>query len=91
MAIGIYFPLQNMSAEKYDDVIKQLQDAGSGAPAGRSYHCAFQGENGLHVFDVWESQEAFDAFGPTLMPIPAAAGIAPGEPMISPVHNIIVG
>ena len=91
MAIGIYFAVQNMSAEKYDDVIKQLDDAGAGAPNGRSYHCAFQGEGGLQVFDVWDSQEAFDAFGETLMPILAAAGIDPGEPMISPVHNIIIG
>jgi hypothetical protein len=91
MAIGIYFAVQGMSAEKYDDVIKQLQDAGQGAPAGRTYHCAFEGENGLQVFDVWDSQEAFDAFGETLMPILGAAGIDPGEPMISPVHNIIIG
>src|SRR5213596_1400825 len=69
MAIGIYFAVQGMSAEKYDDVIKQLQDAGQGAPAGRTYHVAFEGENGLQVFDVWDSQEAFDAFGETLMPI----------------------
>jgi hypothetical protein len=91
MAIGIYFPVQGMTADKYDDVIRKLQEAGAGAPAGRSYHCAFEGENGLHVFDVWDSQATFDAFGETLMPILAAAGIDPGEPMISAVHNIIVG
>ena len=61
------------------------------SPAGRTYHCAFEGRNGLHVFDVWDSQEAFDAFGATLMPILGAAGIDPGEPMIAPVHNIITG
>jgi hypothetical protein len=91
MAIGIYFAVQGMSADKYDDVIRQLQDAGQGAPAGRSYHAAFHGENGLHVFDVWDSPEAFEAFGETLMPILTAAGIDPGEPMISPIHNIITG
>ena len=91
MAIGIYFAVQGMSADKYDDVIKQLEDAGQGAPKGRSYHAAFEGENGLQVFDVWDSQEDFDAFGQTLIPILAGAGIEPGEPMISPVHNIIIG
>jgi hypothetical protein len=68
-----------MSAEKYDDVIKQLQDAGQGAPAGRTYHAAFEGDNGQQVFDVWDSQ---DAFGETLIPIRGAAGIDPGAPMI---------
>lgn len=43
------------------------------------------------MFDVWDSQETFDAFGETLMPILAATGIDAGEPMISAVHNIIVG
>jgi hypothetical protein len=91
MAIGIYFAVQGMSPDKYDDVIRKLQEAGAGAPEGRTYHCAFEGENGLQVFDVWDSQETFDAFGATLMPILADAGIDPGEPMVSPVHNIIVG
>jgi hypothetical protein len=91
VAIGIYFAVQGMSAAKYDEVIKQLEDAGAGAPAGRTYHCAFEGENGLQVFDVWDSEEAFGAFGETLMPILSNAGIDPGEPMISPVHNIIIG
>lgn len=91
MAIGIYFAAQGMTPDKYDDVIQKLQDAGQGAPAGRTYHAAFKGDGGLQVFDVWDSQESFDAFGETLMPILAEAGIDPGRPMISPVHNIIIG
>ena len=91
MAICIYFPVQGMSTDKYDEVLNRLDDAGQGAPAGRSYHVAFEGENGLHVVDVRDSQETFDAFGKTLMPILGEFGIDPGEPMISPVHNAIVG
>ena len=91
MALGIYFPVQNMSPEKYDDVMRQLDDAGQSRPAGRSYHCAFQAGPGLHVFDVWDTRESFEAFGETLMPILAAVGIDPGEPMISPVHNVVTG
>jgi len=91
MAIGICFAVQGMSSDKYDDVIKQLHDAGQGAPAGRSYHAAFESENGLQVLDVWDSPEAFEAFGETLMPILAKAGVDSGEPMISPIHNIIIG
>ena len=43
------------------------------------------------MFDVWESQQAFEAFGPTLLPIMAELGADPGQPMVSPVHNIIKG
>ena len=91
MALCIYFPLEGMSADKYDQVIKELQDAGAGSPPGRSYHVAFAMGNGLQVVDVWDSQEAFDAFGQTLMPILTGHGIDPGQPAIGEVHNIIVG
>ena len=40
---------------------------------------------------MWESQEAFEAFGATLLPILAELGVDPGEPMVAPIHNIIDG
>lgn len=91
MALGFYFAPASMSAQKYDQVVSRLQAAGQGKPAGRLYHVAFEGANGLHVFDVWESQELFDAFGKTLMPILGDLGIDPGTPQVSPIHNIIPG
>jgi hypothetical protein len=91
MAIGIYFPVQGMNADKYDDVTRKLEEAGAGAPAGRTYHCAFKVGEDIHVFDVWNSQAEFDAFGQTLMPILDSVGIDPGTPDISEVHNVIVG
>ena len=45
----------------------------------------------INVFDVWESQEAFDAFGATLMPILTELGVDPGAPVVMPVRNVIVG
>jgi len=91
MALGIYFAPKSLSSAQYDDVISRLEEAGQGAPAGRVYHVAFSGRGGLEVFDVWESQEAFDTFGQTLMPILAEVGVDPGQPQIAEVHNIIKG
>ena len=91
MAICVYFPVQGMSTDKYDDILSKLEAAGQAAPAGRTYHVAFEGENGLQVVDVWDSQETFDAFGETLMPILAEVGVDPGDPMVAPVHNVIIG
>ena len=91
MALGIYFSPDSFPVDKYDSTLKDLEDAGAGAPAGRLYHCALASPGGVHVFDVWESQEAFDAFGETLIPILSAAGVDPGEPHIAEIHNIIVG
>ena len=91
MALGIYFPMESMSTEQYDDVVRRLEAAGAGSPPGRSYHCAFAGGSGLHVFDVWDSQESFDEFGQKLMPILGEVGVDPAEPQIAEVHNIITG
>jgi hypothetical protein len=91
MAIGLYFAPQSFSADKYDEAIRRLDTAGAGAPQGRSYHCAFAGGGGLHVFDVWDSLESFEKFGETLIPILAELGVDPGEPHPAEIHNVIVG
>ena len=91
MALGFYFTPSEFPKDTYDEVINRLEAAGAGAPAGRSYHVALETNGKIQVFDVWESQEAFEAFGATLLPIMAELGADPGQPMVSPVHNVIEG
>ena len=45
----------------------------------------------IQAFDIWESQQAFDKFGETLMPIAQEMGVDLGQPMVEPVHNLIQG
>lgn len=92
MAVGLYFTPKGFSPDKYDEAIKRLEAAGAAAPPGRSYHVAFSGqEGGLNVFDVWDSQESFEKFGETLLPILGELGVDPGQPQVVPVHNVIRG
>ncbi len=91
MAIGIYFGQGNFPAEKYGEALSRLEAAGAGAPDGRIYHVAMEAEGKIQVFDVWESQEKFDAFGATLLPILGDLGVDPGPSTIMPVHNVIQG
>jgi len=91
MALGFYFTPSSFTTAQYDEVIVQLEAAGAGAPAGRLHHVALETDGQIQVFDVWDSQESFDAFGQTLMPIMAGLGADPGQPMVSTVHNIIEG
>ena len=91
MPLGLYFSPSSFTKARYDDTIKRLEAAGAGAPAGRLYHCALEADGLILVFDVWESQESFEAFGATLVPIMTELGADPGTPMISPIHNIIKG
>jgi len=91
MALSFYFTHGGFTPDKYDRVIKQLVDAGAGAPKGRTLHVALESNGEIQVFDVWESQKDFDAFGATLLPILAGVGVELNEPMVAPVHNVIEG
>jgi hypothetical protein len=91
MALGFYFTPTGFTPEIYDETLAKLEAAGAGSPPGRLYHVALESGGLIQVFDVWESQESFEAFGATLMPIMTGAGVDPGEPMVAPVRNIIPG
>jgi hypothetical protein len=91
MALSFYFTPSSFTPAAYDDALKRLDAAGAGAPAGRLYHVALESGGLIQVFDIWESQESFEAFGATLLPIMAEVGADPGEPMVAPVYNVIKG
>ena len=89
MAIGVFFHPDSMSKQKYSEIMKDLDAAGAANPKGRSYHSAFGPDDRLMVFDVWDSQADFDAFGAVLMPILAKNNVDPGQPDVMPIHNIV--
>jgi hypothetical protein len=89
MAIGAYFSPKSMNETQYNDIMKRLTAAGAASPKGRTYHSCFGTADKLMVFDVWNSQADFDAFGQTLMPILAQVGVDPGEPQIMPIVNVV--
>ena len=89
MAIAIYFHPEAMSATQYDEIMTRLDTAGQGKPRGRTHHSTFGPDDHLMVYDIWDSQEDFDAFGQTLMPILAELGVDPGQPDVMPVHRIV--
>jgi hypothetical protein len=91
MALGFYFAPKSFTKARYDDALKRLEAAGEGAPAGRLYHVALEAGGLIQVFDIWDSQESFAAFGKTLLPIMAELGADPGDPQVMPVYNVIEG
>jgi hypothetical protein len=91
MALGFYITGKGFTQDKYDTTLRQLEEAGAGAPNGRMSHVALETNGEIQVFDVWNSQADFEAFGETLLPILAAAGVEINEPMVARVHNEIKG
>jgi hypothetical protein len=91
MAIGFYFVHEGFTPDKYDEAIKKLEAAGAGAPKGRLNHFALESDGTIQVFDVWDSQADFEAFGETLMPILGEIGVTITEPMAANIYNSITG
>jgi len=91
MALGMYFTPNSFTPDRYDEALKRLEEAGAGSPPGRLYHVAMEADGLIQVFDVWESEESFQAFGETLVPIMTELGVDPGQPQVSPVRNVIKG
>ena len=88
MAIAVYFHPDSMTLDQFEETHRRLADAGAAEPPGRIHHSCFGEDGGLMVYDIWESQEAFDAFGATLMPILGELGVDPGEPNVMSLHRV---
>jgi hypothetical protein len=88
MAIAVYFHPKQMTLDKFEETHRRLQEVGQAAPEGRIHHSCFGEDGDLMVYDIWESPQAFEAFGQTLMPILDEVGIDAGEPGIMEIHRL---
>ena len=79
--------------EQYDEVTGRLTggkglDSLDDWPPGILLHVAGPTDDGFRVIDVWESEEAFAAFGEVIGPILQEVGF-PGEPRLFEVYNFV--
>jgi hypothetical protein len=80
-----------MDEKKYAEVMRRLDAAGAGAPAGRIHHTCYGDRRALRVTDIYDTAQSFEVFGQTLVPILAQLGIDVGQPEVVEVHNIVRG
>ena len=89
MAIGFIFNNPGQTQEQYDAAVEQLNLAES-LPEGWIFHVAGPTEDGWRVVEVWESQEAADAyFQGRLGQVLQNAGVSLGQPDTFTVYNVI--
>ena len=95
MAIVAVFQSPTFTEEQYDQTIPgvtggkdHVESPADWPVEGLLAHIAGQGENGFRVVDVWESEEAFRAFGEKLMPTLQEVGIDV-QPEIYPAHAFV--
>jgi quinol monooxygenase YgiN len=61
MAVGVVFQGTGVTQEQYQQVFDQVAPDNQLQP-GMLYHAAGVSEDGVFVFEVWESQEAVQRF-----------------------------
>ena len=90
MSLVVRFNPTSLTAQKYDETVRRLEEAGAFPPDGLDYHVCFGSDGNLRVSEIWDSREQFEAFGERLMPVLSDAGIEfSGEPEIFEVHKIL--
>lgn len=91
MSIVARFSPINLTKDKYDEVVRRLEQAGQWPnPQGLDLHVLFGSEGDLRVSEIWDSQESLQAFMEKVSPIMDEIGIElSAEPEILEAHNII--
>ena len=93
MAIAVISEVPQGTLDLYDAVNEKLEASGQRMQEGHVFHCvgAMEG-GGFRVFDVWETQEAFERFnnealGPAIEEVTQGQA---GEPnrTIYDLHNV---
>jgi hypothetical protein len=87
--IAIYIVTKNMTVEQHTEGRARLVKAGAPESAMKLHSCF--GEDGqLQVFDVWESEEAFEEFLTFLGPVMDELGIELAQPpTIMPIVDLV--
>jgi hypothetical protein len=88
--IGVYMQSSSMTVEQYNEINEKLMTASGGEPDGMIMHSCFREGEGLAVFDVWESQEKFEAMAPVLMPIVAELKVEMSPPQFVEMIDYVV-
>ncbi|WP_328535147.1 hypothetical protein [Streptomyces sp. NBC_00344] len=96
MAIVVVLDMPGMTQAQYEQSAEKV--AGRPGPvksladwpvAGLISHTAAPTGDGWLVVDVWESDEAFQQFGETIVPMLQELGVADVQPRIYPVFNVV--
>jgi hypothetical protein len=88
VAIAVYFHPPKLTLAQFHEVDRRIHELVGGEPNGNIHGSVFGTDGDLMIYDIWESQEDFEAFGKVLMPILEELGLEPGQPAVMPVHRL---
>jgi hypothetical protein len=87
--IAVLSTPESMSAEQYDRLVEQVDEARASPAPGHRLHVCFGHGDHLMLFDVWDSVEELQAFAATIAPILANQQIVTAPPQPLEVHRLV--
>jgi hypothetical protein len=90
MAVTVTGVLRGATPEMYDRINGEIGVSPGNLPDGLVAHYATRTDEGIRIFDVWESEEQFDQFMQQVVPaMEKTLGEAPQlEPERGQLHNV---
>ena len=85
--IAVYVKPESLTIDQYNKARKGLESSGANME-GRKHHSCFGEDGQLMVFEIWDSQENYDAFVKFLIPVLQEGGIVPSNQDIMQVVNL---
>jgi quinol monooxygenase YgiN len=87
MPVAVHICPDHMSRDDYKRAIEDLEKAGVHEPEGRLYHAAYGADDDVQMFEVWRSQNDFDAHSDKLFATLQGAGVNVDRVDVHPVHS----
>jgi uncharacterized protein YeaC (DUF1315 family) len=91
MAVTMTLSISGATPEIYDRLTREMGIDPSNLPDGLVSHYASQTSDGVRIFDVWRSREAFDEYLPRLAAAveKVTGDAAQLEPEFGELHNVL--
>lgn len=87
MPVAVHICPDHMSKDDYKRVIGDLEKEGVREPEGRLYHAAYGEDDDVQMFELWRSQEDFDAHSDKLFATLQGTGVNVDRVDVQPVHS----
>ncbi|MGW6024374.1 hypothetical protein [Streptomyces sp. NPDC055099] len=88
MPIFMHAAVPGITTDQYDTLNAKLQETPE-IFDGCIAHVCVAGQDGLDIYDVWESEAQMNAFGEKMMPVAAGLGwpTSEGKSEVSTIYN----
>ncbi len=87
MPVAVHICPDHMSKDDYKRVIGDLEKEGIHEPEGRLHHAAYGDDDDVQMFEVWRSQEDFDAHSDKLFATLQGAGVNVDSVDVHPLYS----